>query len=401
MTAFIGANGPYWTDTNGDHSVDSDELNSNSIGFHITDLDVGIMVMASVNLLDLGVYLAAKASVYAFGVVGIDYLTADAKFDIALNVGLGMSGLAVVDFVASFNEQLDLFDTNDDGTITVGELRTLAGQGSSGAYADLYSSTDADTLEVSLANIAYVLDTDMDGILTVTEAAVLATTGTAALDADANGNEKLDFGFKVNTGDESSPVVLDFDQFLISFQLGGIVTIFSDNSQSTPVFKLNGLLLFDVDNTGLRAFVAVGLEFGPDIGASSSDKLFDMNALGGWVINASGIAADIDVSVSVGGALSSVLALNASARVVFNTTGVDQTITIPERYVGFLDGTVNLEGSVIESELIKLGMTNTTALSGLTGTLDGLLRRVPVSDNHLFCVGVSVENSTINYVYQF
>ncbi len=349
VTAFIGANGPYWTDTDGDHSAvdDPDELNSNSIGFHITNLDVGVMVMACADPLDLGVYLAAKASVEGFGVVGVNVLEATGRFDIALNVGIGLgSGVAVVDFDASFNEQLDLFDTNDDGTITVGELRALAGQGSGGAYADLYSSDNDDTLEVSLAAIASVLDTagNGDGLLQVSEAQAFSSDANdgAARTADADGDGKLDFGFEVNTGGPTSPpVVLDFDQFLISFQLGGSVTIY-DGPLSDPlsgaVVSFNGFLLFDVDNTGLKAFVAAGLEFGPDIGASSSDKLFDMNALGGLVINADGIAADIDVSVSVGGALSSVLAFNASARLVFNTTGVDQTITIPERYVGFVDG---------------------------------------------------------------
>jgi hypothetical protein len=167
--------------------------------------------------------------------------------------------------------------------------------------------------------------------------------------------------------------VLVFDQFLISFQLGGQVTIYDgpkSSSSSNAVIRLNGLLLLEVDSAGLKAFVAAGLEFGPDIGASRSARLFDMNALGGLVINASGIAADIDVSVSVGGALSSVLAFNARARVVFNTTGADQTITIPKRYVDFLNGTVDLSGSSIESELNKLGITNTTALSGVTRTLD-------------------------------
>jgi len=160
---------------------------------------------------------------------------------------------------------------------------------------------------------------------------------------------------------------LDFYQFLISFQLGGYVTVFSG---SDPVFRLNGLLLFEVDDTGLSAFVAAGLEFGPDVGAGGSEKIYEMNALGGLVINADGIAADIDTSVSFGGPLSSVLAFDASARLMFNTTGENQEITIPERYVEFLNGTVDFENSVITSELIQLGMTNITALSSLTGTLD-------------------------------
>ena len=37
--------------------------------------------------------------------------------------------------------------------------------------------------------------------------------------------------------------------------------------------------------TGLKAFVAAGLEFGPDVGASQGSKLFVMHALGALVIN--------------------------------------------------------------------------------------------------------------------
>jgi Ca2+-binding EF-hand superfamily protein len=376
VTAFIGANGPYWTDTDGDHSVDSGELNSRAIGFHITDLDAGIMVMASVGLSDIGLYLAVKASVESFGVVGIPMLDASGRFDIAINTGIGTaSGAAVVDFTASFNEILDLLDTNGDGKITVGELRALAAQGTGGAHDGLYTSTDADAQEVSWAQIAHVLDAagNGDGLLQLGEAQALLLGDTPAEQADADGNGTLDVGFKVNTGDPTSPAVLAFDQFLISIQLGGQVTVYSgsrSDSSSRAVFRLNGLLLFEADTTGLKAFVAAGLEFGPDIGATGGAKLFDMNALGGLVINAGGMAADIDVSVSVGGALRSVLAFNATARLVFNTTGADQAITIPARYVAFLDGTVDLSGSEIESELHKVGVTNTTELARLTGTLD-------------------------------
>ncbi|NQV35593.1 MAG: hypothetical protein HQ515_23060, partial [Phycisphaeraceae bacterium] len=369
-TAFVGANGPYWTDADGDHAVDSDELNSNSVGFHITDLDMGIMVMSSLSLSNAGVYLAAKASVDSFGTVGMDILEVAGQFDIAMNLGLGTAGLAAVDFAASFNEQMDLFDTNSNEIITVGELRTLAGQGSSGAYADLYETTDADTVEVDIDDIVYVLDTagNGDGVLQVGEAQVFLSNDSLAEAADANGNGQLNFGFEVNTGNPASPVLLDFLQPLISFQLAGSVTIYTDTSQATPVFRLNGMLLFEVNTTGLTAFVVAGLEFGPDIGASG-DKLFDMNALGGLVINADGIAADIDVSLSVGGALSSILTLDASARLVFNTTGVDQTITIPKRYVDFLDGTAALETSFIGPDLQNMAV-DTDTLGTLVGTLD-------------------------------
>ena len=274
--------------------MDAAELDANAVGFHITDLDMGIMVMASTAPADLGVYVAAKASVHSFGLVGIDVLTATGQFDIALNVGIGTTGVDVVDFVRSF-----------------------------------------------------------------------------PLDDTVVGDQ---VGFEVNTGDPTSPVVLDFDSLLISFRLGGSVTIYSDQAHAHPVVKLNGLLLFEVDATGLKAFVAAGLEFGPDIGRAGNDKLFDMNALGALVINSAGIAADIDVSVEIGGALDSDLSLSAGAhaRLVFNTTGSTQSITIPARYVGFLDGTIDLSGSTLGAELAAQGGADVSALEGLVsgGTLD-------------------------------
>ena len=221
ISAFIGVNGPYWTDTNKNHEVDTGELNSSSKGLHITDLDFGIMLMASTKPSELGVFLAAKASVHSFGVVGLDYFKATGTFDIALNVGLGVTGLDVVDFKASFP------------------------------------------------------------------------------DTDGSGTDKA--GFEVNTGDPTSPVLLDFTDFLIRIQIGGSLTVHSGSpaTSSNAILKFSGVFLFELDTTGLRIFVAAGLQFGPDIGKSSGDQFFKLNALGALVINSQGIAADIDVSFAV------------------------------------------------------------------------------------------------------
>jgi Ca2+-binding EF-hand superfamily protein len=354
VSAFIGVNGPY-------------SIGGDAVGFHVTDLDVGIMLMAAIDPLDLGVYLAAKLNVNSFGLVGIDGLSATGAFDIELNVGVGLSGLEPsvnpVDFDASFNEVYALFDvidTGGNGIIEESELNNALDEG--------YVGADVGTVEqlVLALNIsgapqtAGISVTDLLNTLSTSFKTTANINSIQAADADADG--KLDFGFEVNTGDASSPVVLDFDQFLISLQLGGEIEL-------TDVFRMYGVFLFEVDSSGLKAFVAAGLEIGPDIGSDDNDKIFAMNALGALVINGDGIAGDIDVSASVGGALSSVLDFNASARVVFNTTGVDQTITIPARYVDYLDGTVDLASSFIGKELHDLGM-DTSQLSVLTGALD-------------------------------
>ena len=173
VTAFIGTGGPYWTDLNGNHQVDAlTELNAGAIGFHITNFDMGVMVMASTNPSDLGVYLAAKASVSGLGIVEVNALSATGQFDVALNVGIGASGLdlnvKVVDFQASFSEVLVLFDTDHDGKVTVGELRVLAGQGTDGAFTGLYTDSDAGTKVVSLATLVAALDATSAGRATTT-----------------------------------------------------------------------------------------------------------------------------------------------------------------------------------------------------------------------------------------
>ena len=360
VTAFIGINGPYWTDT-GDHIVQPGELSSTARGFHITDFDMGIMVMASTALSDVGAYLAASATVNSFGLVNLPYVDAQGQFDIKINVGFGLaSGAAVVDLQASFPEEFAAYyddvanGGNGDGVIQASEMpasvRTALG---------VTGATEVTMVDLFEYYDAVANGGNADGILSVTEVAALAN-------ADLDGDGKLDLaGFEVNTGDPTSPVLLNFTDEIISVQLAGSLTISTDAAKTNDVFKFTGLFLFEKTSTTLSAFVLATLEVGPDIGAATSSKLFDIKALGGLVITSTGIAADIDLSVSVGGALSSVVRFAGSARVLFNTTGTNQTITIPERYVGFLDGTVNIETSFPGS-----GFTNPAALTTLTGTLD-------------------------------
>src|SRR5262249_42467322 len=85
-----------------------------------------------------------------------------------------------------------------------------------------------------------------------------------------------------------------------------------------------------------------------------SNHILSMNALGALVITHAGIAADIEVSVSIGGALSDVLQLSAKARLLLNTTSQDQTITIPAKYVDFLVGNSSIPDSPdLDSTLIS------------------------------------------------
>jgi hypothetical protein len=372
VTAFIGVNGPYWTDDDGDHSVDAGELSTTAIGFHITDLDIGIMLMASVSIdpAELGVYLAAKLNVHSFGLVGIDGLTAAGAFDVELNIGIGTSGLAVVNFVESFSEAVALFDlinTNNSGA----SAGVLDAAEQNAALASGYIGVDI----TSVAQLVSLLDAEAstdpeepsegDGLLSIGE--VLAKLNDsfepshqAAIDGlDVDGNGRLNTGFEVNTGNPAAPVVLDFEEALISIQLGGELEL-------QNIFRMYGVFLFEVDSSGLKAFVAVGLEIGPDMGASAGGKLFTMNALGALVITGDGVAADVQISVTIGGALSEFLQLDATARLVFNTTGVNQSITIPAKYVQFLLGAADVPASVD---------VDTTLLTGLVLTPEAFEQR--------------------------
>jgi hypothetical protein len=204
------------------------------------------------------------------------------------------------------------------------------------------------------------------------------STNSAAMAAlDDNGNSRLDSGYAVQTGGSSPPIYLDFDDFLINVALGGEISFGS-------IFRLSGVFLFELDPSGLKAFVAATLEIGPDIGASEGDKIFLMSALGALVINGDGIAADIDISVSVGGLLSSVIEFNATARVVFNYTGSDQSITIPARFVDYLTGVTAL------SEIPGSELADSPDLAGLvvsgTSNLDPRFSVDPVDGSATFTI---------------
>ncbi len=95
--------------------------------------------------------------------------------------------------------------------------------------------------------------------------------------------------------------------------------------------SLSGVFSISASPAGLEIFADASLAFGPSIAA------FNFHALGVLIISGSGVAGDFDVSMSVGSSLSSVMtAANVSARVIFNTTGADQSVTIPAAFLPLL-----------------------------------------------------------------
>ena len=104
VSAFIGANGPYWRDTDRDGDVDSNELSPDAIGVHVTDLDLGVFVGA--DLLGLGAYVAIKLDIEDFGLVGIPGVELDGTLSVDLNLGASlMNGGAAIDFLVSFPDE--------------------------------------------------------------------------------------------------------------------------------------------------------------------------------------------------------------------------------------------------------------------------------------------------------
>ena len=356
VAAFVGIGGPYWTDTDRDGSVDAGETSSSAVGLHITDLDLGLFIGVdlAVGVGTPSAYVAGKLHINSFGTVNIPGLSATGTLDIELNVGIGVSGfepnLEVIDFATSFSEAPALFallDTDDDDVI--GQAEQIAG------LVEGYIDEDITTV----AQLVTLLNTDggaPDEYLNISEVLAKLTqafktsnqTAVDALDVDDNG--RLNTGFEINTGTPAEPVVIDFDQFLIRIQLGGELNL-------SDVFRMNGIFLFEVDSSSLKAFVAANLEIGPDIGSGS--KIFNMNALGALVITSDGLAADISISVSIGGALSDFLQLNANARLVLNTTSEDQSITIPAKYVDYLTGGDSIPPSEDFDSSLVSGLTVT------------------------------------------
>ncbi len=94
---FVGVGG-YWQDSNGDGRINEDDTpDTSAVGLAIEDLDLGIIVakelVISAEGVDVGVYLAAKASVTSVGLVGLgdDVVMRAEDLDLEINTGVRFS----------------------------------------------------------------------------------------------------------------------------------------------------------------------------------------------------------------------------------------------------------------------------------------------------------------------
>ncbi|KKK58949.1 hypothetical protein LCGC14_3039280, partial [marine sediment metagenome] len=148
---WIEVDGVKYGDIDDDQNVDADEtdeLSDNAVGLALSNLNFGLVTMeptigSFATLLGItenqlkGIipkFTAMKATSSSVELVGVDELVVEAR-DIAVNLNngdewFGLLGPPVVDFAGTpgfADERLALFDTNSNGSVTVGELRTLAG----------------------------------------------------------------------------------------------------------------------------------------------------------------------------------------------------------------------------------------------------------------------------------
>ena len=126
----VTVDGVQYGNQNQDEKVDvgeTAELNGDAVGFAITNADLALALLRTGTQVyradsDSGSNRFVGTSVFQLGASSV-------VVDLNLASGSGITeSTPVVNFDKSFNEQRRLFDTDHDGTITVGELRALNGQ---------------------------------------------------------------------------------------------------------------------------------------------------------------------------------------------------------------------------------------------------------------------------------
>ena len=99
------------------------------------------------------------------------------------------------------------------------------------------------------------------------------------------------------------------------------------------LFRINGVASLAINEDGLQIFSKGDVEVGPpDI------RLLDISGLGVFAITDGGIAGELQVDVAMGKipAIADYFQLDASARVVFNTTGEDVQVKVLDRFLEYL-----------------------------------------------------------------
>ena len=107
----------------------------------------------------------------------------------------------------------------------------------------------------------------------------------------------------------------------------------SDPLSGPELFRISGVASLGINENGLQLFSKGDVEVGPpDI------RLLDISGLGVFAITDRGIAGELEVDVAMGDipAIKNYFQLDASARVVFNTTGEDVQVKVLDRFLEYL-----------------------------------------------------------------
>lgn len=393
---FVGWNGPYFLDGNGDRILNRGpdgkplpgEVRGAATGFALNNLSVGLFIGLDTSVTDPAGFVAMQFDLGSFESVGMPFLKLSAEMHVSMNVGLSLDSVSAVNFKSSFGSR-GLFDLNGDGIVRVSEMRKLHGTAS---YGNLFSSNDPADRALEIADIYDALDTNTDEKLSKAEAVAFmaATWSDRPNEYDQDEDGMIDEGLAVNTGDPDRPVRLTFEKFVVSVELAGALTI---SAGGVNLAQLIGVFYLETDASEFKLFANAIVKLGPDIGAGSPS--ISLDALAVVVINGSGVAAEMRSATNLSGIG---ISYNSSSGIRLNSTEQDQTVVLPKRIVDFVTNST----SPLRNELLsrlhteQLDLFDTDAdgfvtvgelrlLSGNTqwGTLynatDTSLRVIPIS----------------------
>ncbi|MFM7567132.1 MAG: hypothetical protein ACKO8O_00325, partial [Betaproteobacteria bacterium] len=366
----VGGHG-YFYDSNGDDRIDeADDTNQSAIGLVIEDLDLGLVIAAetyiSLERINLGVYLAGRATVQEIKLNGIPGVTLAAR-DIALEINVGarvsmdlgkivrswdydagvgskvmQTGNLVRTADGSFWKYIgpnnlpavDLTSSFDPAALPPVQARLWERSKPVVSYNFGVSAPKFEIVTIDFSKSTWTRpseDMNGNGILDNGE-----DRGNGMLDPgeDANGNSRLDAGedkgngildprqpnlkgYAIETGNPFEPIVLDFESTFLRVFGEVEVNLFG-------LAKLDGALDFRYsEKDGLTAFADVSVSVGPDGFNIKAD------ATGLLIVNSEGIALRMLLGMALD--LGPVAKLDAEIELRLNSFGRDIVYTVPQQ----------------------------------------------------------------------
>ena len=163
-------------------------------------------------------------------------------------------------------------------------------------------------------------------------------------------------GYALDSGDPDNPIILDFTTSFISLEAAGFLEI-------QNLARIDGLFYIGIDldagSEELRLFALGQMTIGPDIG--SDDPIAQIGAVGVLILNGDGVAGDFGINLSLNVPL---LTVGVDARLVFNSTGEDQELRIPDR---LLDQMIDLAAATGDVSC-AVDDEDTCSIAGVGGT---------------------------------